>query len=293
MSQRISTDALVLHRFDYGETSQIVVLYTLAAGSVRAIAKGSKRPKSPFGGALDSLGRGSVVYVDKPAGQLAILVECVVNETYPGLRRDLSAMRRAEYLAEILMALAPEQERQPDLFAAAVQGLDRLSSGGGVLALCAFEAQALRILGHAPRTSRCAACGHALPDSRRVAVSARLGGACCPACASRDGRRVEADRAALSLIATLGGGTLTHIERVQATPAQIADARRVLTYWTAHTIGRMPKTARYLPGEGGGAPEPESAKLSSEAGLSHARMLRRAPPNALGHGAPATRAVPL
>lgn len=249
MSDRVATEALILHRFDYSETSQIVVLYTLAAGTVRAIAKGSKRPKSPFGGALDALGRGTVVYVDKPAGKLAILCECVVKETWPGLRRDLSALRQAEYLAEILMALAPEQERQPELFEAASQGLDRLASGGGALALCAFEARAHRLLGHAPRVSRCAACGHALPEVRRVAVSARAGGACCPACAARDPQRMESDRAALGLISTLGGGTLTRIERVQAAPGQIAEARRVLTYWTAHTIGRMPKTARYLGGE--------------------------------------------
>ncbi|MFM8780511.1 MAG: DNA repair protein RecO, partial [Gemmatimonadota bacterium] len=47
------TDALVLHAFDYRETSRIVRLATRHAGVVSAVARGARRPKSRFGSGLD------------------------------------------------------------------------------------------------------------------------------------------------------------------------------------------------------------------------------------------------
>lgn len=43
MAQR----ALVLHRWDYQETSLILDLFTEDKGRVRVVAKGAKRPKAP------------------------------------------------------------------------------------------------------------------------------------------------------------------------------------------------------------------------------------------------------
>ena len=44
----ISTSAIVLHTFPYGESSKIVRLATLDHGVLSAIAKGAQREKSRF-----------------------------------------------------------------------------------------------------------------------------------------------------------------------------------------------------------------------------------------------------
>ena len=51
----VETDALVLRRFDYSETSQIARLYTRSEGRLSVIAKGIKRPNRDLRGPLDLL----------------------------------------------------------------------------------------------------------------------------------------------------------------------------------------------------------------------------------------------
>lgn len=47
----VSDDAVCIRHWDWSETSQTVSLFTRGHGLVRALAKGSKRPKSPYSGA--------------------------------------------------------------------------------------------------------------------------------------------------------------------------------------------------------------------------------------------------
>ena len=54
----LSTPAIVLATFRYGETSKIVRLATESVGVQSAIAKGAMRPKSRFGAALQVLSEG-------------------------------------------------------------------------------------------------------------------------------------------------------------------------------------------------------------------------------------------
>ena len=53
MPGNFKTEAVVLRSIRYGEADRIVHLYTAARGRVNAIAKGSRRPKSRFGGRLE------------------------------------------------------------------------------------------------------------------------------------------------------------------------------------------------------------------------------------------------
>ncbi len=45
--------AICIRAADFSETSQIVTLFTRATGKIKAIAKGSKRPKSKFDGPIE------------------------------------------------------------------------------------------------------------------------------------------------------------------------------------------------------------------------------------------------
>ncbi|MFQ6036643.1 MAG: DNA repair protein RecO, partial [Sedimentisphaerales bacterium] len=54
----IKDTAICIRAVDYSETSQIVTFFTRATGKIRAIAKGSKRPKSAFDGPIEILSFG-------------------------------------------------------------------------------------------------------------------------------------------------------------------------------------------------------------------------------------------
>ena len=52
-----------------------MTLFARACGKVGAIAKGSKRPKSPFDGPIEMLSHGRVVFAESKKDKLATLTE--------------------------------------------------------------------------------------------------------------------------------------------------------------------------------------------------------------------------
>jgi DNA repair protein RecO (recombination protein O) len=54
----VSTPAVVLHAFDYSETSRIVRLATREAGVQSALARGAKRSRSRYGSAFGLVAEG-------------------------------------------------------------------------------------------------------------------------------------------------------------------------------------------------------------------------------------------
>ena len=53
MPGSLKTEAVVLRSIRYGEADRVVHLYSATRGRIGAIAKGSRRPKSRFGGRLE------------------------------------------------------------------------------------------------------------------------------------------------------------------------------------------------------------------------------------------------
>src|SRR5947209_18920966 len=94
--------ALVLRTTDWSETSRIVTLWTRELGKVRALAKGGRRLKSNFEVALDLLTVCDMVLLRKSSGSLDLLTEARVQERFPHLTQELSALYAGYYVAEML-----------------------------------------------------------------------------------------------------------------------------------------------------------------------------------------------
>jgi DNA repair protein RecO (recombination protein O) len=57
-----TSDALILRTYKLGETDRIVVFLTRDRGKKRGVARGARRARSKFTGALESLTRAGVAY---------------------------------------------------------------------------------------------------------------------------------------------------------------------------------------------------------------------------------------
>ena len=80
------------------------------------VAKGARRPKSPFSGKLDLFYLADFSFVRSARSELHALREVTVCETHPVLRRELSCLRQASYFAS-LVELATETETPiPEVF---------------------------------------------------------------------------------------------------------------------------------------------------------------------------------
>src|SRR6185503_209739 len=164
------TDAIVLHSFDYLESSRIVRLVTRDGGIRSALAKGARRSRRRFGSGLDLFAQGTASFYVKAGRDLDTLTGFDDVRARNELAADLERFAGAETIVEIALRFG-STGGDALLFDVIAAVLDSLVSAPGADARTRTLAGAWRIvaaLGHAPSLTRCAECGDAIADDATV-----------------------------------------------------------------------------------------------------------------------------
>lgn len=198
----VVTDAIVLHAFDYLESSRILRLVTRDAGVRSALARGARRSKKRFGSAVDLFAQGTAELHVKAGRDLDTLAAFDVARARPGLGEDLSRFAGASAIAELTLRFAREAA-DPGLFDAVATVLDELATAPAARACEVTLAGAWRVLaemGVGPVLDECIECHTVIPPDAPALFSHPAGGVLCARCGhlSRSGRSLPPDaRAAL------------------------------------------------------------------------------------------------
>src|SRR5215813_11328744 len=91
MPGSVKTEAVVLRSIRYGEADRVVHLYSSTRGRIGAIAKGSRRPKSRFGGRLEPFFRLDLVLYEG-RGDLLTVTSAETVAAHPRLREHGGAL---------------------------------------------------------------------------------------------------------------------------------------------------------------------------------------------------------
>ena len=180
----LATDAIVLHSFDYLESSRILRLVTRDGGVRSVLAKGARRSSRRFGSALDLFAQGNAQLYAKPGRDLDTLSGFDVVRSRPALGEDMGRFAGASAIAELTLRFGRDAA-DSGLFDAVAEALDALAESSADEALTATLASAWRIvaeLGFAPAIDICAECHDILTDAETVLFSHRAGGALCQRC---------------------------------------------------------------------------------------------------------------
>ncbi len=123
-----SADALILRTYKLGEADRIVVFLTRDRGKKRGVARGARRPKSNFVGALEPLTHVRVAYFEKERREL-------VNLNYSEASRSalssgtIEALGCAAYFAELIDEWAAESHEDERLYRLGVSMVEALVAG--------------------------------------------------------------------------------------------------------------------------------------------------------------------
>jgi len=182
------TDGIVLRLIPFSETSLILTLYTRDLGRVSAIAKGARRPKSVFEGALDLLSVCRIVVICKSSDSLDLLTEAKLQRRFRAGQRSLLRLYCGYYVADLLRSWTDDGVASGELYDLTLRAIESIDGGGDALmSVIHFELQAMRILGNIPATDACVACGGSLNErSARVPFAYQLGGVLCDDCKMRN-----------------------------------------------------------------------------------------------------------
>src|SRR6266478_1776865 len=97
-----STTGLILRIYPLTESSLIVHWLTPDAGRIATVAKGARRPKSPFRGKLDLFYLADLSFVRSRRSELHTLREVSLREPHNFLRKDLGYLQQASYCAALV-----------------------------------------------------------------------------------------------------------------------------------------------------------------------------------------------
>src|SRR5687768_11879341 len=205
----VRTDAVVLHVFDYLETSRIVRIATRDLGVQSALARGARRSRSRYGSALDLFASGVAEISTKPGRELHTLTSFDVHQARPGLGEDLGRFTGASALAELAPRFTGE-DTHPALFDTLVASLDALDRAVPAETIDVRPGSAWRIvaeLGSGPSLAGCGSCDRPVPPADTAPFSHRAGGVLCPDCARLEPvHRALPASARSALSAWLAGG---------------------------------------------------------------------------------------
>ena len=241
------TLAIVLRLVEFSETSAVVTLFTERFGKIAALAKGARRPKSPFESALDLLATCRIVFLHKSSDALDLLTEAKLERRFRAASRDLPRLYAAYYVAELLDVLTDKGDPHPELFAHAVRVLESLDGDANVAStVLHFELSILRLLGHMPSLSQCVGCGKNVGDQGRVAFGPVAGGVLCTIC--RRGHR-QVSSLKQETIAVLRRFAEPHCELWGSTEIDRkvrGEVRGVMNHYFASLLGKQPRMHRFL-----------------------------------------------
>jgi DNA repair protein RecO (recombination protein O) len=145
------TTGVVLRVRPLTETSLIVHWLTRDFGRMAAVAKGARRPKSPFRGQIDLFYLTDISFSRSRRSDLHTLREARLLESHAGLRLDLGCVRQASYCAGLIEQTTELDTPLPELFQQFTGFLRQLTrQPPRPEAIFAFEIKLLEELGLKP-----------------------------------------------------------------------------------------------------------------------------------------------
>ncbi|MEY2408524.1 MAG: repair protein RecO [Verrucomicrobiota bacterium] len=149
------TPGIILRTRLLTETSLIVHWLTPHLGRIATVARGARRPKSPFRGKLDLFHLGDLSFHRSRRGELHTLREVSIHETHRALREDLHLLQQATYCSRLIEQITEMDTPLVGVFELLLDVLRFLPGHPpGPLTIFAIEAKLLTTTGLQPDPAR-------------------------------------------------------------------------------------------------------------------------------------------
>jgi DNA repair protein RecO (recombination protein O) len=139
---------ILLRKRKLSDTSLIVSWCTDSLGIIQTVARGARRPKSPFRGQLDLFFEAELSIAKSRKSNLHTLREVAVINPFPGIRTDHRRSQAAAYFVELIEVCTETEHHEPDIFRLLERAFAYLDQRDPDLrAIAHFETELARITG--------------------------------------------------------------------------------------------------------------------------------------------------
>ena len=148
MGATATTEAILLRRIRFGESSYVLVWLAADHGKIRTAARSTARRDSRLRGRLDLFYHAEISVGASSKSDLHSLREVRLIETWEDLRKDYPRLLAASYFCELCDALSEPGHATPELFDLLHRALAHLChKSASRRAVEFFESEVCRVLG--------------------------------------------------------------------------------------------------------------------------------------------------
>lgn len=179
------TEAIVLNRRDFRETSLIANFFTKDFGKLSGILKGIKEEPDKFASTLEPFSFNEIIFYEKRNSSLHLISQCDLRDNFVPIRKDISKVGMASFIIELLDALMPEEDKNEEIFNLALATLSELGTNSNPdKIMIIYKIKILALSGFKPHFDSCVSCAQKVLGQSKFSLS--LGGLLCPNCYYKD-----------------------------------------------------------------------------------------------------------
>lgn len=177
MSEILKSEAVVLSRIKYGDSSLIASLFTKEFGKMSAIVKGGRNPKSKIGSLIDAGNHLQIIFYKKSSRELQLISSADLISHFPNLKMSIEGIKYANAILELIQKLVPEHDTNTKLFNGVVRIFSLIdeSKEPAIVLFARFFMFFLSEIGYQIQLNNCAGCGKKLISQSELYCSFDLG----------------------------------------------------------------------------------------------------------------------
>jgi DNA repair protein RecO (recombination protein O) len=238
------TEAIVIKRIKLGEADRILTLYTTNLGKIKAVAKGTRRPKSKLGGHVELITHSQLMLAR--GRNLDIITQAQTINNFLPLKENLVSISRGMYISELVDSFTDEHLGDRRIFDLLLDTLHQLSLGKhGDTVLRYFELHFLDYLGYRPQLRQCTSCNASLQPVTNF-FSSRHGGVLCINCAYQEPIAHPVSVNALKVLRLWQNHDYATAFRVTINPQLASELEKVMRDYIRYLLERQLKSTAWL-----------------------------------------------
>ena len=240
------TEAIIIGSMNLGEADKLVTFFSLDRGRLRGVAKNARRSFRRFGAGLELFTHARLHLYEKEHQELIRIESSDIISQHFDIAGDLDRMASGSVMVELVREIAPEGERNPQVFLLLAHVLHLLNEGVDPLFLVRiFEIRFLSLLGFQPKLDKCLSCG--CGAERPMVFFGLKGGVLCPDCLVSSGEdQIRLSPGAIGFYYHTLRMDLDKVTRLKPSADIMRELDRAFTSHTLHILGKRLKSAAFL-----------------------------------------------
>jgi len=232
----VLTNAIILKRIPYSDTSLICRLFTQDRGKVTILAKGVWRPKKSTGALLEPVNHIHIQYYHKDSRDIQILKDAGLLQHYSILRNSLNRIILGLAVVEMIDKSTQDSNPHPILYRLSWRVLDELNNEKqNYLCVFLFFLYQLSLrLGFMPNLSNCRKCNSKMMQG---GIDESTGELVCSNC-------IDSSENKLNSFSTLNKLTSLHLDEIETLSLNrknVIDSIQLLDVFLSYHIEELKK----------------------------------------------------